>query len=139
MLFHIGERIRGQARLTAADIAEFAHRSGDYNPLHHDSDHAQETRFRGIIACGAHMSSLMMGIIATYLSQKGSALGLEFSFRYLRAIKAEETIEMEWEIVTIEPKASLAGAIMTVTGKATTACGEVAVVGTGKVLVTETL
>jgi 3-hydroxybutyryl-CoA dehydratase len=113
MMFHIGERITGQTRLTPGEIATFAHMSGDHNPLHHDMVHARLTRFGGIIACGPQITSLMMGILATYFTRHTAALGLEFSFRLHQAVKAEEMIEMEWEIVAIEPKTSLAGEIVT--------------------------
>ena len=43
-MFHIGERITGQSKLTPAEIATFANMSGDHNPLHHDMAYARLTR-----------------------------------------------------------------------------------------------
>jgi 3-hydroxybutyryl-CoA dehydratase len=100
---------------------------------------AQQSRFGGIIACGPQITSLMMGILATYFTRNTAALGLEFSFRLHKAVKAEETIEMEWEIVTIEPKTSLAGEIVTLQGKATNEHGKAVLTATSKVLVTPSL
>ncbi len=99
LVFLTEERIAGQARLTAAEIAVFASLCGDCNPFHHDMTYARTTRFGGIIASGAQLNALMPGLLATHLSQSHAALGLEFSFRFLKAIKAEERIEMEWEIL----------------------------------------
>jgi acyl dehydratase len=135
----VGERITGQISLTPAEIATFARLSGDLNPLHQDEQYAQQTRFGGIIACGPQMTSLMMGMIATHFSQGGAMLGLEFAFRFLKAVKAEETIDMMWKVVATEPKASLNGEIVTLEGKATNQQGHAVLTGTGKVLVTDKL
>lgn len=118
--------------MTPAGIAEFARLCGDQNPLHHDEVYARGTRFGGIIACGPHLSSLMMGLTATYFTQNGAMLGLEFSFRFLKAVKAGGTLEMEWEVVAVEPKASLGGEIVTLEGRATNEEGVVVLPGTGK-------
>ena len=134
MNVQIGERIIGQVMLSHADIATFATLCGDMNPLHHDESYAQGTRFGGVIACGPQITSLMMGLVATYFSQNGAMLGLEFSFRFLKAVKAGETVDMEWNVVTTEPKASLNGEIVALDGKATNQRGETVVTGVGKIL-----
>ena len=125
--------------LTSEEIAEFAKLSGDLNPLHHDKYYAKKTRFKEIIACGPHIISLMMAIPATHFSKKTMMVGLEFSFRFHKAIKAGETIDMEWEIIKVEPKASLQGVILTLDGKAVNQEEQVAVTCMGKILVTKQL
>ncbi len=135
----IGERITGQVSLTREEIARFATLCGDQNPLHHDESHARQTRFGGIIACGPHITSLMMGLTATHFSRDGAMLGLEFTFRFRKAVKADEQITMEWEIVAAEYKASLQGSLVTLHGKATNQEGQEALTGTGKILATEKL
>ena len=138
-LVQVGERITGQVSLSREEIATFARLSGDLNPLHHDEDYARHTRFGGIIACGPQVTSLMMGLTATYFSQGKAMLGLEFTFRFRKAVKAGETIDMAWEVTAAEPKASLHGELVTLEGKATNPQGEIVLTGTGKVLVTDTL
>src|SRR5215472_3024869 len=115
----IGERIVGQATVTTAEIAAFARMCGDHNPLHHDEAYARGTRFGGIIACGPHLISLITGLLVTYFTQNSAMLGLEFTFHFLKAVMAEETIEMEWEVVGKESKASLGGEIVSLKGKTT--------------------
>jgi acyl dehydratase len=135
----IGERITGQVTLSREDIARFATLCGDQNPLHHDEAAARQTRFGGIIACGPHMTSLMMGLTATRFSRDGAMLGLEFTFRFRKAVKADEQITMEWEIVAAEYKASLQGTLVTLQGKATNPEGQEVLTGTGKILATDKL
>ena len=135
----VGERFASQVTLTRAQIATFATLCGDTNPLHHDEAYAQRTRFGGVIACGPQITSLMMGLTATYFSQTTAMLGLEFAFRFRKAVKAEEAIRMEWEVVATEYKRSLGGHLVTLQGKATNPQGEVVLSGSGKVLVTTTL
>jgi acyl dehydratase len=135
----IGERIVGQATLTPAEIAAFARMCGDQNPLHHDEAYARTTRFGGIIACGPQLTSLTMGLLATYFTQNSAMLGLEFTFHFLKAVMAGETIEMEWEVVAKESKASLGGEIVSLKGKTTNGRGEPVLTAVGKILVTPNL
>ena len=135
----IGERIVGQATLTTAEIAAFARMCGDHNPLHHDEAYAHATRFRGIIAGGGQLISLTTGLLATYFTQNSAMLGLEFTFHFLKAVMAEETIEMEWEVVGKESKASLGGEIVSLKGKTTNGRGEPVLTAVAKILVTANL
>jgi acyl dehydratase len=81
----------------------------------------------------------MMGLTATHFTQTTAMLGLEFAFRFHKAVKAEESIRMEWEVVAAEYKRSLGGHLVSLEGKAMNQQGEVVVSGRGKVLVTTTL
>jgi acyl dehydratase len=135
----IGERITGQVTLSSEEIAQFARLCGDLNPLHHDEVYARQTRFGGIIACGPHITSLMMGLTATHFSRDGAMLGLEFTFRFRKPVKVNEQIDMLWEVVAVEPKASLQGSLVTLQGKAINPQGQEVLVGTGKILATEKL
>ena len=140
MTVQVGERLVGRASLTPAEIAEFARLSGDPNPLHHDEAYARETRFGGIIVSGPQIVSLMLGLIPTHFGQTNKvALGLEFSFRFVQAIRARETMEMEWQVTATEPKAHLGGEIVTLEGEVTNQNDQVVFTGTGKILVTSKL
>ncbi|HEX7735233.1 MAG TPA: MaoC family dehydratase [Ktedonobacteraceae bacterium] len=135
----IGEHIVEQRVLTVEEIGRFATLCGDLNPLHHDEDYARQTRFGGVIACGPQVTSLMMGMTATYFSREGAMLGLEFTFRFRKAVKAGERITMDWEILSAVYKASLQGEIVTLQGIATNPQGEVVLEGQGKILAVDQL
>lgn len=128
-----------QMILSREEIATFARLSGDLNPLHHDEAHAQRTRFGGVIVSGPHLISLMMGLTATHFSRETAMLGLEFTFHFRKAVRADEMITLEWEVVHVEPKASLQGVIASLDGKAINEQGQIALRGKGKVLVTAKL
>src|SRR6266852_5651645 len=135
----VGERMSSQIRLSPEEIATFARLSGDLNPLHHDEAFARQTRFGGVIVSGPQLISLMMGLTATYFSRETAMLGLEFTFQFLKAVKADEMVTLEWEVVHVEPKASLQGVIASLEGQATSEQGPVVLTGQGKVLVTARL
>lgn len=135
----IGERISSKITLSLEEVATFARLSGDLNPLHHDEHYAAQTRFGGVIVSGPQLISLMMGLTATHFSRETAMLGLEFTFHFRKAVKAGEVITLEWEVTSAIPKASLQGVLVTLSGQAMNAQNQVAITGTGKVLVTEKL
>lgn len=135
----IGERITHQAALSLEEIAIFARLSGDLNPLHYDERYAQQTRFEGIIVSGPQLTSLMMGLVATRFSRETAMLGLDFTFRFRKVVKAGETVTLTWEIVSALPKISLQGVLVDLDGRITNEQGQVVLTGKGTVLVTEQL
>lgn len=104
--FYFGER----------DISEFAGSVGDTNPLHHDREVAERSRFGGIIASGTHYSALMMGMVADHFSRAGEAVGLEFSFQFKKAVPAGATMQAEWRITEVERNDKLGGKIIHLSG-----------------------
>jgi acyl dehydratase len=86
------------------------------NPLHHDREIAEASRFKSLIASGTQTSSVMLGALATYVSARASAVGLEFSVRLKKAIRAGETTKLTWTISSIEEKLSLSGDIVVFEG-----------------------
>ena len=136
---HVGEHITGQVGLSLEEIATFARLSGDLNPLHHDERYAQQTRFGGVIVSGPQLISLMMGLVATHFSQETAMLGLDFSFRFRKAVHAGEIVTMSWEIVSARPKTSLQGVLVDLDGRIVNKQEQLVLTGQGKVLVTEKL
>lgn len=130
----VGERFERQVAFDAASIRDFAAMSGDRNPLHHDEAHARRSAFGGLIACGPHVTSLMMGILSR-LTQRHDALGLGFEFRFVRAIPAGATLTLEWTVTAYRYKSSLAGYVVEVEGRALDDAGTVYTTGRGAVLV----
>ena len=135
----VGEQFEEQLLLTRDEIATFAALCGDFNPLHHDESYARQTRFGGVIACGPHVTARMMGLTATYFSQKGAMLGLEFTFHFHKPVRADEATTIRWEVVKTEPKASLQGIIVALEGNVRDGAGRTLVKGSGKILLTDKL
>jgi 3-hydroxybutyryl-CoA dehydratase len=129
-----GESFAQRVTFDAASIREFAARTGDFNPLHHDDAIAKRSPFGGLIVSGPHVSALLMGLTATHFSKRCSPLGLEFTIRFVRAIPAGTTVELRWTLASLAPKASLGGQLATLDGVAADAGGVVYVRGTGLLL-----
>ena len=121
----VGERFERRALFDAASIRRFAAMSGDENPLHHEDATAAAGPFGRLIASGPHVSSLMMGLDATYFSRRFDALGLAFDFRFVKAITEGIELTLEWTITGSEAKPSLDGFIVTVEGRAVDDSGTV--------------
>jgi acyl dehydratase len=133
--FKVGERFTRELHFTADAIRKFAEFVGDTNPLHHDEKLARDSRFGRLIASGTHTSALMMAANADYVTARSPSLGLEISCRLRRAVCAGDTLQLEWVLTAIEPKASLGGSILTFNATLTNAQGEIAATGWAKSLV----
>jgi acyl dehydratase len=131
----VGMRASRRVTFDAEAIRRFATLSGDHNPLHHDERAAAAGPFRTLIASGPHVVALMMGLDATFLSEHHEALGLGFEFRFVKAVPAGVTLALEWTVSGIEHKASLAGEIVSVEGRAVDDAGVAYVTATGRNLV----
>jgi len=84
----VGERFTRRVVFDLASIREFATLSGDFNPLHHDAAFAARSRYEAVIVSGPHIVALLMGLDATWLTQRFDAVGLHFDFRFVKAIPA---------------------------------------------------
>jgi len=134
-----GERFSKEVALTPESVAAFARASGDENPLHHDAGYAAATRFGRPIASGPQTGALLMGLTASHFSSHGAMLGLEFSFRFKRPVYADETVRLEWLVVSVRPSRRLGGDVVDLRGRLQDASGTTAVGAKGRVLLLESL
>jgi 3-hydroxybutyryl-CoA dehydratase len=124
-------------RYDAADIADFAHRSGDHNPVHHDVEFSRRSRFGKRIAPAQQTIALMLGAAASWLAQRGTAIGLGCSFRFTAAVREGDELELRWTVTDTRYKESLHGALVLFEGVATNQDGLVAMHGTLEMLLQE--
>ena len=123
MAVTVGDVFSRRHVFTAEDISDFARRAGDLNPLHHDAEKATKLRFGGLIASGPQTSGLLMGLAAAHLSKEHDTVGLDFSFRFRRAVPAGTDAVLSWEITSIEPNPKLGGDLVAFKGEITDAAG----------------
>jgi acyl dehydratase len=114
--FQLGESFTKEFIFDRDGIVAFAAMAGDMNPMHHDEAIAQASRFKGLIASGTQTSSVMLGAMATYVSARAPALGLEFSVRLKKAVRAGDKTTITWTVTRIEWRASLGGEIVVFEG-----------------------
>ena len=133
----VGERFSRRVTFDATSIRTFATLCGDHNPMHHDAVAAASGPFGALIASGPHVVALMMGLDATFLSKRGDALGLGFEFRFDKAVREDAELTLEWIVTAVTHKASLAGHVVSVEGRALDDAGTVYVSATGRNLLRE--
>jgi 3-hydroxybutyryl-CoA dehydratase len=133
------ERFSSTIVLTPAAVSAFARAAGDDNPLHHDPDHAAGTRYGRLVASGPQTTAHLMALTASHFSQRGAMVGLEFWFRFRRPVFANETIRLEWLVVSVKPNSRLGGDVIELRGRIRNEAGETAVGAKGRVLVSEKL
>jgi 3-hydroxybutyryl-CoA dehydratase len=135
----VGERFTTEVTLTPESVAAFSKAAGDVNPIHFDAQFAATTRFGKVIASGTHTSALLLGLTATHFSKRGSVVGLEFTVTFRRAVFADETVQIQWDVIEVTPNAKLKGEVVDMLGRLLGKDGTPAVEATGRVLVTDRL
>jgi 3-hydroxybutyryl-CoA dehydratase len=133
------ERFSSTIVLTPATVSAFARAAGDDNPLHHDPDHAAGTRYGRLVASGPQTTAYLMALTASHFSRRGAMVGLEFWFRFRRPVFADETIRLEWLVVSVKHNSRLGGDVIELRGRIRNEAGETAVGAKGRVLVGEKL
>lgn len=133
------ERFSSEVKLTPAAVADFAHAVGDDNPVHHDQAFAASSRYGRLIASGAHTTALLLGLIASHFSKKGSMVGLEFCVSFRRPVYADETIRLEWTVISVARNDRLNGEIVDLRGSMNGEDGKTAICAKGRILLSESL
>ena len=129
------ERFAATIRLTPSAVRVFADAAGDSNPLHHDAGYPASSRYGRPIASGTQTTSHLMALTARHFSTRGAMVGLEFWFRFRRPVFADETIRLEWLVVSVKETARLGGDVVDLRGRVRNEAGETAVGAKGRVLV----
>lgn len=132
--YKVGETTSQLVTFDAESVRQFATLAGDRSPLHHDDEFAKTTRFGGLIVSGTHYSALMMGMVATFLTERNAGLGLEFAFQFRKAVRVGQTVRMEWRIASVEPNPKLKGDVIGLEGSLVDEYGEVYVLAQSKSL-----
>jgi 3-hydroxybutyryl-CoA dehydratase len=133
------EKFSQTITLSPDQVSAFARAAGDHNPLHHDAAFAAATRYKRPLASGTQTTAHLLGLTATHFSERGAMVGLDFSVRFCRPIYADETIHLEWEVVSVTAAPHLHGDVVELRGRIRNEAGEEAVGAKGRVLVADSL
>ena len=136
----VGESCERSVRYTREDIAAFAQLTGDSNPLHHDRQAARRARHGEIIASGQQTTALLIGLASSHFSRPGEGFGrellcLNFNFSFKGPVFAEQTLQLSWQVASVDWHERLGGWLALVDGRAAVPHGAPAVVGRGTLLV----
>ena len=131
----IGERFTATLALPPDSIKSFATLVNDHNPLHHDDAYAEASRFGSLIASGTQPTAHLMAMLATHFSVYAQPLGLEFSIKLVRAVKANDVLAMSWRVIEAHWKPSLNGDLVKLEGQALNQHGEIVVKASATIVV----
>jgi 3-hydroxybutyryl-CoA dehydratase len=85
--------------VTQTDVVRFAGAGGDFNPLHHDPEHARAAGFDAPIAMG----QLTAGLLAAWLTDWcGVARLRRFEVRFTAPLHLGDTVSMSGTITSVE-------------------------------------
>lgn len=134
-LVQVGERFEQTQTFTREAIRAYALALGDLNPAHHDLEVAKRLGFPDLIAAGAHSVAPFTSMVATHYAQEHDTLGLEFSFKFLAAVVAGDTITMRWMVRDVQHKEKLGGELVFLDGEMINQHGKIVVSSQGTILV----
>ncbi len=137
MRVSVGERFSEVIQMTPDDAIAFAKAAHDPNPLHHDAEAAARSHYGKLTVSGTQTASRLMALIASYFSKKHDVVGVDFSVRFHKAVFADETVTLEWEVVAVTPNPLRKGDMVEVKGRITNEQGELAVAATGRAFVSD--
>lgn len=86
--------------ITQTDIVRFAGAGGDFNPLHHDPEHARAAGFDAPIAMG----QLTAGLLVAWLTDWCGVEHLrDYQVRFTAPLAIGDTIKLGGHITAVEP------------------------------------
>ena len=94
------EIVSGGRTVTEADVVNFACLSGDFQPEHVNEEHARKGPLGARIAHGLLVLSMATGLLNQTGAFEGTSIAiLEFTVRFLKAVKFGDTIRAIQKIV----------------------------------------
>lgn len=101
--FQVGQSFTTPGRtITETDVVQFAGISGDFNPLHTDSEFAKEGKFGQRIAHGLLGLSVATGLMARLGHLGGAALAfLEVKWKFSAPVYLGDTIHVDFTIAEL--------------------------------------
>lgn len=90
----IGDTDSFTKTISEYDIVQFARLTGDFNPVHLDSDFAKQTPFKERIAHGILSGSIISTVIGTRLPGPNT-IYLSQNFKFLAPVKIGDTIKAD--------------------------------------------
>jgi 3-hydroxybutyryl-CoA dehydratase len=93
----IGQSAFFEVSISQKSQDDFAHLSGDYNPLHQDYEYAKGTKIGKPVVYGMYLASLISRLIGMSLPGKRSLI-VESVIRFHSPVFTEDTVIVQGEI-----------------------------------------
>lgn len=98
----IGQSAVLERVILEGDVQGFAAVSGDHNPVHVDPGYAAQTRFKGQIAHGMLIASLISALLAGRLPGPG-AIYVSQTLQFRRPVRLGDSVQARVEIIALDP------------------------------------
>lgn len=109
--FEVGETWTSRGRtITESDIVNFSGVSGDFFPLHTDSEYAKNTIFKQRIAHGLLVLSIGTGLLEMSPKAVVAFYGIE-KLRFLKPTFIGDTIHLELKVTGLKDKGNGTGVV----------------------------
>jgi acyl dehydratase len=133
----VGQRFTsGTHRIDEEQIKAFA-KQFDPQPFHLDSDAAEQTLFKGLVASGWHTAAISMRLfVESGLSIAGGLIGASAEISWPNPARPGDTLRVESEILELRPSRSRPDrGVATVRSETINQTGEIVQVLTAKLVV----
>jgi acyl dehydratase len=95
-----GDKAQRSLQLTADHVKTFAELTGDYNPLHFDSEFVSKTRFGKLVVQGGLTTGLLHALVAMDLPGPGTVF-LSQNWKFTAPVFIGDTITAEAEVLSV--------------------------------------
>ena len=107
MQVRVGQKADREMRVTEEKVEAYARITGDYNPLHFDSEFTARTRFERLIVQGGITTGLLNALVAMDMPGPGSVF-MEQSWRFPRPVYIGDTIRAEATVRSVHESKPIA-------------------------------
>lgn len=129
----VGYRFSRAHCFDPVQVSAFANAAGDDNPIRHDPEMAEKSRYGKPIVSGTHTTALLMGLVASHLSKLCQVVGVKFAVELLRPVFSHEQVTLHWEVTGVQSHPA-AGHFLDLIGAVIGSDGIERVSSTGRVL-----
>jgi len=98
----VGQKASRSLTLGAEQVRTFAELTGDYNPLHFDSDFAARTRFGRLVVQGGLTTGLLHALVAMDMPGPGTVF-LSQNWKFTAPVYVGDTITAEAVVRSVHP------------------------------------
>jgi len=100
---YVGMEVTSKRIITESNVNDFAKISGDFNPIHIDSEYAKKTRYKKKIAHGLMSASFFSALFGTKLPGNGCVYTYQ-SLKFKRPIYINDEVSIIIKIKSIDKK-----------------------------------
>ena len=129
--FIVGNKyVTASRTITETDIVLFCGLSGDFHPLHSDSEYAAKHFYGGRAAHGMLVASISYGLWCRMgLMDEAGIASLETNWKYVEVVRPGDTIHAECEVVEVSPHVKIGKGTVSMKLTASNQTGEVVLEG----------